>query len=312
MKGKHNYRRSKENINNNNKNVCDKSQSQQKTEIEIDSIIEKHSKEIRNLKVINIIITIIISVLHIWVTLPIIIGKTKIISKIVFFITVLFIAVAISFICIDFVYKLHFKRVIKSINYIKNYEIRRRKPKILKKILKFNVPIYSSSNTDITEIEIENTTVIASQLNYSKNKYPKKTITEYEGECYSVEIKNQLTTDGIWLVCGEPSHIKKSRYSYESEKYTIYAETEEAINNYNIKNNCNIGRKICNALYCRDFTLYFEKNNMYYIEQKLNKGFDLYEFDFNIEKSLRRDLEILNKRIKLAKVLVSACIKKRK
>ena len=45
---------------------------------------------------------------------------------------------------------------------------------------------------------------------------------------------------------------------------------------------------------------------MYYIELNHNdEGFDMDVFDFNIEKYLRRDLAILNNRIRFAEILAS-------
>jgi len=208
--------------------------------------------------------------------------------------------------CSDFLYKIFIKIVVKSIDAIKYYRMRRRKPKALKKVLTFDVPIYSSSNENITKIEIGNTIVIVSHFRYTQKKGGYKygkTITICQGNCYAVDIKNKLIPNGIWLVKNGHKYIKKGKYACKSKGFMVYADTAEAINNYNAKDIGTIGEKIYNS----SFVLYFEKNIMYYIDfEPDNNDFEMEVFDFNIEKFLRRDITALKHRIQIAEILASA------
>ena len=171
------------------------------SDIDIDGIIEKHRTDIYVLKVSIIIITIVIVVLGVMFGIscsPKIAGK--IIAGICFSVT----ALAISLMCTDFLYKMFIKILVKSIDAIKCYKMRRRKPKVLKRLLTFDVPIYSSRNENVTMIEIGDTTVTASHFSYSRNKGNRNISTIYQGECYAATIKNKLKPNGIWLLGGSP------------------------------------------------------------------------------------------------------------
>ena len=273
------------------------------SDIDIDGIIEKRRTDIYVLKVCIIIITIVIVVLGVMFGIsssPKIAGK--IIAGIIFGVT----ALAISLMCTDFLYKMFIKILVKSIDAIKCYKLRRRKPKVLKRLLTFDVPIYSSRNENVTMIEIGDTTVTASHFSYSRNKGNRNISTIYQGECYAATIKNKLKPNGIWLLGGSPYYIKKGKHLCKSKGYTIYADTAEAIQNCNINDIGVFAKTIKKAIDCYSFVLYFENGIMYLIEQKDNEGFDTDVFDFNIEKYLRRDLAIINHRIKIAEVLASA------
>ena len=271
------------------------------SDIDIDGIIEKHRTDIYVLKVCIIIITIVIVVLGVMFGIscsPKIVGK--IIAGICFSVT----ALAISLMCTDFLYKMFIKILVKSIDAIKCYKLRRRKPKVLKRLLTFDVPIYSSRNENVTMIEIGDTTVTASHFSYSQSKGRYRIVTICQGDCYAVDIKNKLIPNGIWLV-RNLKNIKKGKYSSKSNGSMIYADTAEAIQNCNKADICAISEKIYNANHT-SFALYFENNIMYYIELNHNdEGFDMDVFDFNIEKYLRRDLAILNNRIRFAEILAS-------
>ena len=266
------------------------------SDIDIDGIIEKRRTDIYVLKVCIIIITIVIVVLGVMFGIsssPKIAGK--IIAGIIFGVT----ALAISLMCTDFLYKMFIKILVKSIDAIKCYKLRRRKPKVLNRI-------YSSRNENVTMIEIGDTTVTASHFSYSRNKGNRNISTIYQGECYAATIKNKLKPNGIWLLGGSPYYIKKGKHLCKSKGYTIYADTAEAIQNCNINDIGVFAKTIKKAIDCYSFVLYFENGIMYLIEQKDNEGFDTDVFDFNIEKYLRRDLAIINHRIKIAEVLASA------
>lgn len=292
-------------IDNDNQNAPQNGQPQHNasSDIDIDGIIEKHRTDIYTLKVSIIIITIVIGVLGVMFGIS---CSPKIVGKIIAGIIFLFPALAISLMCTDFLFKMFIKIIVKPIDAIKCYKLRRRKPKVLKRLLTFNVPIYSSRNEDVTKIEIGDTTVTASHFSYSQSKGRYSTVTICQGECYAVTIKNKLTPNGIWLLGGSPYYIRKGKHSCKSKGYTIYADTAEAIKNCNINDICAIAQTIKNAIDCYSFVLYFENGIMYLIEQKDNEGFDLNVFDFNIEKYLRRDLTILNYRIHIAEILASA------
>ena len=292
-------------IDNDNQDAPKSGQSQHNasSDIDIDGIIEKHRTDINVLKVSIIIITIVIVVLGVMFGIscsPKIVGK--IIAGIIFGVT----ALAISLMCTDFLYKMFIKILVKSIDAIKCYKLRRRKPKVLKRLLTFDVPIYSSRNENVTMIEIGDTTVTASHFSYSRNKGNRNISTIYQGECYAATIKNKLKPNGIWLLGGSPYYIKKGKHLCKSKGYTIYADTAEAIQNCNINDIGVFAKTIKKAIDCYSFVLYFENGIMYLIEQKDNEGFDTDVFDFNIEKYLRRDLAIINHRIKIAEVLASA------
>ena len=283
------------------------------SDICIDCIIEKHHTGIIVLKVIRIIFLIAILLGVGMFAMSGDVPKT-IWKKIIVLFFMLLPALTISLMCSDFLYKIFIKIVVKSIDSIKYYRIRRRKPKVLKKVLTFDVPIYSSSNENITKIEIGNTIVIVSHFRYTQNigfgKHP-KTITICQGDCYAVDIKNKSIPNGIWLIRDHKyikigqKYIKKGLYSYESKKSIIYADTAESFNNC-IKNDIfAIGEKIYKAVNT-SFILYFENNIMYYIELNNNDNeFEMEVFEFDIEKLLRRDLAILNNRVELAKILAS-------
>ena len=273
------------------------------TDIDIDDIIEKHRTGIIVFKVIAIIIAIAI---FIGLEIFAISGTEKIAGKIILGIFFAVLALAISIIGADFVYKIFFKIVVKSIDAIKSYKIRRLKPKALKKILTFDVPIYSSRNKNITKIVIGDATVTASQVSYSQNKGKRYIETIYQCECYVVDIKNKSLPSGIWLIGGSPYHIKKGKHFCNSKGFTIYADSIEAIKNCNINDIGVLSKKIKNAIDCYSFVLYFENGIMYLIEQKSREGFDTDVSDFNIEKYLRRDLAILKYRIEFAKILATA------
>ncbi len=271
------------------------------SDIDIDGIIEKHRTDINVLKASIIIITIVILVL---VEMFAFSGTEKIAGKIIVGIFFAVLSLAISLMCADFVYKMYIKILVKSIDAIKCYKLRRRKPKVLKRLLTFNVPIYSSRNENVTMIEIGDTTVTASHFSYSQNKGRHRIVTICQGDCYAVDIKNKLIPNGIWLV-RNLKNIKKGKYSSKSNGSMIYADTAEAIQNCNKADICAISEKIYNANHT-SFALYFENNIMYYIELNHNdEGFDMDVFDFNIEKYLRRDLAILNNRIRFAEILAS-------
>ena len=272
------------------------------SDIDIDGIIEKHRTDIHVLKVSIIIITIVIVVL---VEMFAFSGTEKIAGKIIVGIFFAVLSLAISLMCADFVYKMYIKILVKSIDAIKCYKLRRRKPKVLKRLLTFDVPIYSSRNENVTMIEIGDTTVTASHFSYSQSKGRYRIVTICQGDCYAVDIKNKLIPNGIWLV-RNLKNIKKGKYSSKSNGSMIYADTAEAIQNCNKADICAISEKIYNANHT-SFALYFENNIMYYIELNHNdEGFDMDVFDFNIEKYLRRDLAILNNRIRFAEILASA------
>ena len=271
------------------------------SDIDIDGIIEKHRTDIHVLKVSIIIITIVILVL---VEMFAFSGTEKIAGKIIVGIFFAVLSLAISLMCADFVYKMFIKILVKSIDAIKCYKLRRRKPKVLKRLLTFDVPIYSSRNENVTMIEIGDTTVTASHFSYSQSKGRHRIVTICQGDCYAVDIKNKLIPNGIWLV-RNLKNIKKGKYSSKSNGSMIYADTAEAIQNCNKADICAISEKIYNANHT-SFALYFENNIMYYIELNHNdEGFDMDVFDFNIEKYLRRDLAILNNRIRFAEILAS-------
>lgn len=272
------------------------------SDFNIDDIIEKHRTGIIVFKVIAIIIAIAI---FIGLEIFAISGTEKIAGKIILGIFFAVLALGISVIGADFVYKIFFKIVVKSIDAIKYY-IRRLKPKALKRILTFDVPIYSSKNENITKIVIGDTTVTASQVSYSQNKGNRHIETIYQCECYVVDIKNKSLPNGIWLIGGSPYHIKKGKHFCNSKGFTIYADSIEAIKNCNINDIGVLCKKIKNAIDCYSFVLYFENGLMYLIEQKSREGFDTDVFDFNIEKYLRRDLAIIKYRVQLAKTLASA------
>ncbi len=273
------------------------------SDIDIDGIIEKHRTDIHVLKASIIIITIVILVL---VEMFAFSGTEKIAGKIIVGIFFAVLSLAISLMCADFVYKMYIKILVKSIDAIKCYKLRRRKPKVLKRLLTFDVPIYSSRNENVTMIEIGDTTVTASHFSYSRNKGNRNISTIYQGECYAATIKNKLKPNGIWLLGGSPYYIRKGKHLCKSKGYTIYADTAEAIQNCNINDIGVFARTIKKAIDCYSFVLYIENGIMYLIEQKDNEGFDTDVFDFNIEKYLRRDLAIINHRIKIAEVLASA------
>ena len=273
------------------------------SDIDIDGIIEKHRTDIHVLKVSIIIIAIVILVL---VGMFAVSGDKpkEIWKKIILLICMITPALVLSMICGDFIYKMFLKRVVRSIDAITYYKLRRRKPKALKKILTFDVPIYSSRNENVTMIEIGDTTVTASHFSYSQNKGRHRIVTICQGDCYAVDIKNKLIPNGIWLV-RNLKNIKKGKYSSKSNGSMIYADTAEAIQNCNKADICAISEKIYNANHT-SFALYFENNIMYYIELNHNdEGFYMDVFDFNIEKYLRRDLAILNNRIRFAEILAS-------
>ena len=275
------------------------------SDISIDCIIEKHHTGIIVLKVIRIIFLIAILLGVGMFAMSGDVPKT-IWKKIIVLFFMLLPALTISLMCSDFLYKIFIKIVVKSIDSIKYYKMWRRKPKALKKVLTFDVPIFSSRNENVTKIEIGDTTVTASHFCYTKKeggyKYG-KTITICQGNCYAVDIKNKLIPNEIWLVKNGHKYIKKGKYACKSKGFMVYADTAEAINNYNAKDIGTIGEKIYNS----SFVLYFENNIMYYIDLKPdNDAFEMDVFDFDIEKFLRRDLAILKDRIELAKILASA------
>lgn len=272
------------------------------SDIDIDGIVEKHRTDMIVLKVIVILFSIaILFFVGMYVTDI----APKIWGKIIVIIVFALPALVLSLVCGDFFYKLFIKRVVKPIDAIKYYKMWRRKPKALKKVLTFDVPIFSSRNENVTKIEIGDTTVTASHFCYTKKeggyKYG-KTITICQGNCYAVDIKNKLIPNGIWLVKNGHKYIKKGKYACKSKGFMVYADTAEAINNYNAKDIGTIGEKIYNS----SFVLYFEKNIMYYIDfEPDNNDFEMEVFDFNIEKFLRRDLSVLQKRIEFSKILAS-------
>ena len=275
------------------------------SDIDIDGIIEKHRTDMIVLKVIVILFSIaILFLIGMYVTdiAPKIWGK--IIVIIVFVLPVL----TLSLMCGDFFYKLFIKSVVKSIDAIKYYKMWRRKPKALKKVLTFDVPIYSSRNENVTKIEIGDTTVTASHFCYTKKKGGYKygkTITICQGNCYAVDIKNKLIPNGIWLVKNGHKYIKKGKYACKSKGFMVYADTADAIKNCDTSDICDIAEKIYKAVRA-NFVLYFEKNIMYYIDfEPDNNDFEMEVFDFNIEKFLRRDLSVLQKRIEFSKILAS-------
>ena len=272
------------------------------SDIDIDGIIEKHRTDINVLKASIIIITIVIVVLGEMFAFS---GTEKIAGKIIVGIFFAVLSLAISLMCADFLYKMFIKILVRSIDAIKCYKLRRRKPKVLKRLLTFDVPIYSSRNENVTMIEIGDTTVTASHFSYSQSKGRHRIVTICQGDCYAVDIKNKLIPNGIWLV-RNLKNIKKGKYSSKSNGSMIYADTAEAIQNCNKADICAISEKIYNANHT-SFALYFENNIMYYIELNHNdEGFYMDVFDFNIEKYLRRDLAILNNRIRFAEILASA------
>ncbi len=275
------------------------------SDIDIDGIIEEHRTDMIVLKVIVILFSIAILFfggMHLTDIAP------KIWGKIIVIIVFVLPALTLSLMCGDFFYKLFIKSVVKSIDAIKYYRMRRRKPKALKKVLTFDVPIYSSRNENVTKIEIGDTTVTASHFCYTQKvggyKYG-KTITICQGNCYAVDIKNKLIPNGIWLVKNGHKYIKKGKYACKSNGFIIYADTADAINNYNAKDIHAIGDKIYKAVRA-NFVLYFKKNIVYYIDfEPDNNDFEMEVFDFNIEKFLRRDLAILKDRIEFSKILAS-------
>gem|GEM_PF-2656490 len=275
------------------------------SDIDIDGIVEKHRTDMLVLKVIVILFSIAILLGVGMFAMSGDVPKT-IWKKIIVLFFMLLPALTISLMCSDFLYKIFIKIVVKSIDAIKYYRMRRRKPKALKKVLTFDVPIYSSSNENITKIEIGNTIVIVSHFRYTQKKGGYKygkTITICQGNCYAVDIKNKLIPNGIWLVKNGHKYIKKGKYACKSKGFMVYADTAEAINNYNAKDIGTIGEKIYNS----SFVLYFEKNIMYYIDfEPDNNDFEMEVFDFNIEKFLRRDITALKHRIQIAEILASA------
>lgn len=274
--------------------------------IDIDGIIEKNRTNMIVLKVIVILFSIaILFFVGMYVTDI----APKIWGKIIVIIVFVLPALTLSLMCGDFFYKLFIKIVVKQIDAIKYYRMRRRKPKALKKVLTFDVPIYSSRNENVTKIEIGDTTVTASHFCYTQKvggyRYG-KTITICQGDCYAVDKKNKLIPNGIWLVKNGHKYIKKGIYSRKSKGFMIYADTADAIKNCYTSDICDIAEKIYKAVRTR-FALYFENNIMYYIDFKFDdESFEMKVFDFNIENYLRRDLAILNDRIEFSKILASA------
>ena len=281
-----------------------KPQHDASSDIDIEGIIEKHSTEISILKAIIIIITIAILILVGALAL----GGEKpnsIVKKIIILVCMEITALAASLMCHDFFYKMFIKRVVKSIDAIKSYKLRRRKPKVLKKILVFQFPIFSSSNENITEIEIGDTTVTASQISYSRSKGRHDRETMYQGDCYSIAIKNKLIPNDIWLVSDYPSYIKRGIYHCSHKRFTIFCDTAETFKSCNKKEIFAIAEQIYETIHASLFTLYFDNGTMYFIEQNQNECFEMGVFDFDIKKILRRDLEILKYRIEIAKIFAS-------
>ena len=276
------------------------------SKIDIEGIIEKHSSEISILKIVTIAVSIAMLILTVVVVLS---GEKphSIVKKIIIIICMELPAMAFALMCNDLIYKMFIKRVVKSIDAIKYYKLRRRKPKVLKRALAFDVPLWSCSNKNVTEIEIGDTTITASQFGYYKSKGRNRgSVPIYEGECYAVDIQNKSIPDGIWLTYHKHSFLKESGHQCKSKHYTLYADTAEALDNCDKKEIYAIGNRIYNYIRC-PFTIYFEKGVMYYIDaDPHNEDFEMGAFNYDINKILRRDLGILSYRIEFAKILASA------
>ena len=276
------------------------------SKIDIEGIIEKHSSEISILKIVTIAVSIAMLILTVVVVLT---GEKphSIVKKIIIIICMELPSMAIALMCNDLIYKMFIKRVVKSIDAIKYFKLRRRKPKVLRRALAFDVPLWSCSNKNVTEIEIGDTTITASQFGYYKSKGRNRgSVPIYEGECYAVNIQNKSIPDGIWLTYRNHRFLKESIRQCKSKHYTLYADTAEALDNCDKKEIYAIGNRIYNHIHC-PFTIYFEQGVMYYIDaDPHNENFEMGVFNYDINIIMRRDLGILSDRIEFAKILASA------
>ena len=307
-RNKHLYRRNKETskagCNLNSQKSC-QPKHDTSLDIDVEKTIEKHSISILILKVSSIIFTIAI---HFWLGWVIISSEIlhPLVIKIIVLLFIEILALGLFFICYEFLYKMLIKWIVKSIDIIKCYNLSCRMPMILREFYYFNISVYSSKNQNITEFEIGDTSVTASQIRYyqSRSCYHRVELL-FQADFFVVDKKNKLIPNGILLESETFGCIKHGIYQCRTSRYVIYSDTDEAFNNCDQLVLIDIANKIYNACNAIPFALYFANDVMYFVLKCLSEDFELHPLDFNIKKYLRRDLQTLQYRIYIAKILAS-------
>lgn len=158
---------------------------------------------------------------------------------------------------------------------------------------------------DLTRIEIGDTIVKALEVDL-QNK-DGKTISHYfYGVYYEVDLGDRAFADNVMLVYGSIQYVKERPYIKDSECFTIYAFKEDDVVNSDMNRVYNLAQNLLNHLN-NSFIINFKNGKMYFIIRQPNiVKFNYNVFDYTIKDRLRRDINELQNRIKIAEILASA------
>lgn len=199
----------------------------------------------------------------------------------------------------------------KNMGIIKSYNKKTNIHNVWKKIMYFPGYVGECKNEDETKIEIDDCVVSASKFKINTHIASRRTIKDlYYGDYFVATQNDKSLGEKIMLVHGGNENMWRIKYAFDCKGFKIFANSESNIDNADMERIYAIGEKILQSMLGNtnnNFILYFENRIIYCIIQTKNVDrFNLNTFNFSIEKKLRRDLNELNYRIKIAEILASA------
>ena len=165
-------------------------------------------------------------------------------------------------------------------------------------------PSGSMQTKDLTRIEIDGTIVKA--LDADLIFFAGKSATHaFYGEYYEIDLGDKAFADNVMIVQGYIAYLKDRPYRISpTQDCTVHAYKEYDIANSDMERVYKLAKILCKDT--KNSTILKFKNGKLYFLVRQAPNFEYTLFDYTIKDRLRRDLNVLKNRIKIAEILASA------